>query len=402
MKELICFMLNHRLINPPREPGKFVDSAIQFLQRHAKAKKVFCALSGGVDSALTYLLLKKADINVIPVFIDHGLMRIIRGSEERDHIKKLFPDVIVIDIRDEFLPKVLGEGDAEVKRKLFKNAYSDTISKVIKEEKCDLLADGTILPDIEESFGVIITDLKETMSLEEEIALKNDHILGFVKSQHNLEIEYDVEATLQPVASLTKPEVREVLDYFNMPQELVYRKAFPGPALSARIIGPVTRENLKFEKEIHDIVETIIDDHYIKNYGKSMIINYNIEQEPFQAFAAISENILNKKVTGLVDGKRSYEYPLIVKGQWDYKKLINIASKIKGYARLFYELQSSSEGKYDIVIRAVNSKDARTASVTNLPFELLDTIKNKLIEVPDAQNIYYDVTPKPPATIEYV
>ncbi|MFW9937538.1 MAG: hypothetical protein ACFFD5_07805 [Candidatus Thorarchaeota archaeon] len=395
-------MLNHRLIDPPREPEKFVDSAFRFLQKHAKDKKVFCALSGGVDSSLTYILLKKANIDVIPVFINHGLMRIIRGIEERDYIKKFFPDVVILDIRQEFLPQILGEEDAEVKRKLFKKAYSNTISKVIEKEKCDLLADGTILPDIEESFGVRITDLKETMSIEEELSLKNKHMQGFVKSQHNLEIEYDVEATIQPVASLTKPEVRAVLEYLEIPQELVYRKAFPGPALSARIIGAVTKKNLEFEKKVHDIVETLIDDYYIKNYGRSMIINYNIEQEPFQAFAAISENILNKKVTGLIDGKRSYEYPLIVKGQWDYKKLTDIASKIKGYARLFYELYSSSEGKYDIVIRAVNSIDARTASVTNLPFEVLNTIKKELKQVPDAQNIYYDITPKPPATIEYV
>jgi len=111
-------MLNHRLINPPLEPRKFVQSAVHFLQKHAEGKKVFCALSGGVDSALTYLLLKEAEIETIPVFIDHGLMRIIRGVEEREQIKKLFPDVLVIDIRETFLPKIFGEEDAEVKRKL--------------------------------------------------------------------------------------------------------------------------------------------------------------------------------------------------------------------------------------------------------------------------------------------
>ena len=121
-------MLNHRLIDPPREPVKFVKKAVQFLQKHAKGKKVFCALSGGIDSSATYLLLKEAEIETIPVFIDHGLMRIIRGLEERVQIKKLFPDVLVIDIRESFLPKILGEEDAEVKRKLFKNAYSATIS----------------------------------------------------------------------------------------------------------------------------------------------------------------------------------------------------------------------------------------------------------------------------------
>ena len=396
-------MLNHRLIDPPREPEKFVQAAIQFLQKHASDKKVFCALSGGIDSSATYLLLKKANINTIPVFIDHGLMRIIRGKEEREQIKELFPDVMIIDIRNEFLPRILGEGDAEEKRKLFKAAYSDTISRVIKEEKCDLLADGTILPDIEESFGVKITDLKETMSVEEERALLKKNIEGFVKSQHNLDIEYEVEATIQPVASLTKHEVRRVLDYLGMPQELVYRKAFPGPALSARIIGPVSHENLAFEKKIHDIVESRVEDYYVEKYGKPMIINDKGEQEPFQAFAATSsEDILTKEVTGLVNGKRTYMAPVCEKGEWDFEKLTDKASQLTDYARVFYEMGGNKDGKYDVVIRSINSIDARTASVTNLPFDLLVELKNKLLTIPETKNIYIDVTPKPPATIEYV
>ncbi len=395
-------MLNHRLLNPPRKPKKFVKAAIQFLQKHAKNKKVFCALSGGIDSSATYLLLKEAKIKTIPVFIDHGLMRIIRGLEERDYIKKLFPDLRIIDIRNEFLPKVYGEGDAEEKRKLFKAAYSEIISKIIREENCGLLADGTILPDIEESFGVKITDLKETMSLEEEKELLEKYIDGFVKSQHNVEIEYDVDATIQPVASLTKHEVRNILEYLKMPQELIYRKAFPGPALSARIIGPVTEENLTFEKEVHDLIESSVEDFYTEKYGKAMIINNDGEQEPFQVFVAISEDVLNKKVTGLVNGKRIYEVPLCEKGDWDYAKLIEKASELKGYARILYELGSNPEGKYDVIIRSINSKDARTATVTNLPINLLRKLTQKLLDLSKTNNVYFDVTPKPPATIEYV
>jgi len=395
-------MLNHRLIDPPREPEKFVKAAVEFLQRHAIDKKVFCALSGGIDSATTYLLLKEANINTIPVFIDHGLMRIIRGVEEREHIKKLFPDVRVVDIRDKFLPKIYGESDAEIKRKLFKNAYSEIISKVIREEACDLLADGTILPDIEESFGVKISDLKETMTLEEERALLKKNIEGFVKSQHNLDIEYDVEATIQPVASLTKHEIRKVLEFLKMPQDLVYRKAFPGPALSARIIGPVSVENLLFEKKVHDLVESKVEGYYREKYGKEMIINEDGEQEPFQVFAAVSENVLKKKVTGLLDGKRTYEFPLCEKGVWNFEKLIEKASHVKGYARVFYELGSKEKGKYDVIIRSINSRDARTASITKLPIELLNELKEQLFQIAETKTVYFDVTPKPPATIEYV
>jgi GMP synthase (glutamine-hydrolysing) len=395
-------MLNHRLINPPKKPKKFVKAAIEFLQKRANGKKVFCALSGGIDSSVTYLLLKEAKINTIPVFIDHGLMRIIRGVEEREYIKKLFPDVMVLDIRNQFLPKIIGEGDAEKKRHLFKDAYSETISKVIKEQKCDLLTDGTILPDIEESFGIKITDLKETMSLEEELALKNKNITGFVKSQHNVEIEYDVEATIQPVASLTKNEVREVLSYLEMPDDLVFRKAFPGPALAARIIGPVSEENLEFEKKVHDLVESHVEDFYKESYGKSMIINENGEQEPFQVFAAVSTDISNQKVTGLFKGSRTYQLPLIERGEWDYNRLIEKGSNIKGFARVLFELGNNPSGKLDVIIRSINSKDARTASVTNLPIEFLETLKSELLKNPITKNVYFDVTEKPPATIEYV
>ncbi len=397
-------MLNHRfIITEFKDAATFVEGAVKFLQKHAKGKKVFCALSGGIDSSAAYLLLKKAGINTIPVFIDHGLMRIIRGKEEREHIKKLFPDVRVIDIRSTFLPQIYAAGeDAENKRKLFKKAYSETISKVIKEEKCQLLCDGTILPDIEESFGVKIGDVKESMTTDDEAKLLEKNKARFVKSQHNLSIEYDVEATVQPVASLIKDQVRAVLDYFKMPVDLVYRKAFPGPALAARIIGPVTEANLSMEKQVHDIVESTVDDYYMKQHKKPLIINAAGEQEPFQAFAAISDDVTTKKVTGLVNGARTYELPAIERGKLDIDALIGKATKLKGRARLFYEMAARDKGTYDVVVRSINSKDARTASVTRLPVAVLGEIKDKIMEIAAVKRVYLDVTPKPPATIEYV
>ncbi|MFW9924891.1 MAG: hypothetical protein ACFFDW_16555, partial [Candidatus Thorarchaeota archaeon] len=350
----------------------------------------------------TYLLLKKAGVNVLPVFIDHGLMRIIRGREESEHIKEAFPDVMVVNIRDEFLPQIFGEGDAEKKRKLFKKAYSTTFDRIIKEEHCQLLADGTILPDLEESFGVEISQLKEQMTFEDEKTLREAQKgRGFVKSQHNVEITYDVDATIQPVASLTKNQVRQVLEYFNMPFEIVYRKAFPGPALAARIVGPVTAEKLSFQKKIHDLVESLVDDYYISKFDKSMIINDKGEQEPFQIFAATFEDAETAKVTGLKNGLRTYSIAKCITGDWNYNKLISDASHLEGYSRLFFKL-GGKDGKFDAVIRSVNSIDARTASITKLPYELIKEISNKLLEIPEVKNVYFDVTPKPPSTIEYV
>ena len=116
----------------------------------------------------------------------------------------------------------------------------------------------------------------------------------------------------------------------------------------------------------------------------------------------MSTDVLSRKVTGLKDGKRTYDSPLLEKGKWDFEKLVQKASQITGYARVFYELQGKSEGKYDVIIRSINSIDARTATVTNLPFELITELKEKILQIPETKNVYLDITPKPPATIEYV
>lgn len=396
-------MLNHRYLKGPTAVPAFVQGAVQFIREQVGDKKIFCALSGGVDSAATYLLLQEAGVDVLPVFIDHGLMRVIRGREERDVIQEYFPKVRVVDIRAEFLPKIYGEGDAETKRKLFKGAYAHTIDAVIKEEGCDLLADGTILPDIEESFGVQIADLQETMSTEEEVALREAQGgRGFVKSQHNLEIEYAVEATVQPVASLTKDRVRAVLAHFEMPDDLVYRKAFPGPALAARIVGPVTAENLAFEKRVHDVVEGMVDEFYLAKHDKAMIINAAGEQEPFQAFAATLADAPTAQVTGVRDKRRTYLPPLCVETEYDLPKLAALARSVRDYGRVFFRLGANPAGTYDVVVRSVNSVDARTATVTAFPRDFLDRLRDALLAVEDTRRVYYDVTPKPPGTIEYV
>ena len=333
-----------------------------------KKKGVALALPGGKRVEIKYA---KKDNNFEGSFINHILC--IEENIILSHIRT-WCDINELDIHSLFFDGLMVNG-----------LYADTI-----------------LPDIEESFGVKITDIKETLTIQEELDLKAKFNRGFVKSQHNLDIEYDVEATIQPVASLTKPEVREILKFFKMPEEIIYRKAFPGPALAARIIGPITAENLAFEKKVHDIVESKINEFYIKKHGKSMIINDKGEQEPFQMFAAISEDVLNKKVTGLVNGQRTYDFPLAVYGKWNYKSLVEIASKFTGYTRMFYEIVDCKKGVYDVVIRSVNSIDARTASVTDLPFDLISSISEKLSDIPETKRIYFDMTPKPPGTIEYV
>lgn len=398
-------MKNHRLLKAPKKDlEKFVETAKKFIQKYAKDKKVLCALSGGIDSSATYLLLKEADADVLPVFIDHGLMRVIEGKDESEHIKELFPEVKIVNIRRSFLRKIYYVGDAEKKRKLFKDAYSEAFNEIIEEEKCDYLADGTILPDLEESFGVTIKELKETMTPEEETALREAQKgEGFVKSQHNVEIEYDVEGTIQPIASLTKNRVRELLKHLDMPDKLVYRKAFPGPALAARIVGPVTPDNRTFEQRVHDITESAVNKYYIEKHGQPMIFKKNGEQEPFQVFAATFKSVESSRVTGMRDGKRTYLTPMVYEGKWDFDRLVKEGSELdENFSRYFYVIKKREGGEYDVVIRCVNSVDARTATVTKLPLELLKSISDDIFRSSKVHLVAYDCTPKPPGTIEYV
>lgn len=104
----------------------------------------------------------------------------------------------------------------------------------------------------------------------------------------------------------------------------------------------------------------------------------------------------------MIHGKRTYDKPLVVKGECNLPSLVKIASNLEGYARLFYELGSQATGTFDVVIRSINSKDARTASVTNLPLDLVHKIVTQILKRPETKNVYWDVTPKPPGTIEYV
>ncbi len=174
------------------------------------------------------------------------------------------------------------------------------------------------------------------------------------------------------------------------------------PLISPQITFIFISLSFKKVSGIHDLVESTVEDYYKETYGKVMIINSEGHQEPFQVFAAIGENVQNKKVTGLLDGKRTYELPLCEKGDWNFLELIKKASNVKGYARLLFELGDTSDGKYDVIIRSINSRDARTAAVTNLPFELLTDLKDKVLKITGTKRVYFDLTPKPPATIEYV
>lgn len=401
----------YRYLHPPtREPARFIEGAIEFIKKYIDAEdKVESAVSGGVDSAVTTKLFHLAGARVYADHIDTGFMRRFKGREEPSIVAEAFEDMenfSIVDEKEFFYNRVFGIEDAEEKRLAFRAAYSEVFSRLLKEHGCNVITQGTIYPDIVE------TD-------------------GGLKSQHNVQIEFEVEKIVEPIAALYKHEVRMVAKALGLREEIYLRMPFPGPGLAIRVPGAITNDRLEVEKAANDIVEQRISSYMQRKYGKPIIFHETGEQIPFQAFAATFKKdkmevplgiaikvekiikkhyagkwrskLLSTKVTGVKNGKRVYAYPLCLEldlAAVDFKAIRAIGNEIPietGLSRVLLKLISGKG--YPVAIRAVKSKDAMSASVMEIELSYLEKIAEEVSNI--AGDVYYDITDKPPATIEY-
>ena len=305
---------------------RFVEEQVLAIREQVADKKVLLALSGGVDSSVVAALLIKAiGKQLISVHVNHGLLR--KGEPEQvvEVFKnQLDANLIYVDAIDRFLDKLKNIADPEEKRKVIGSEFI----KVFEEEArkldgIEFLAQGTIYPDILESDGV--------------------------KAHHNVGgLPEDLQFSLvEPLRLLYKDEVRIVGKVLGLPDSMIYRQPFPGPGLGVRCLGAITKERLEAVRES----DAILREEFAKN---------SLDDKVWQYFTAIPDF----KSVGVKDGKRSYDYP--------------------------------------VIIRAVNTVDAMTATVENIPFELLQHITSRIInEVPNVNRVVYDLTPKPTGTIEW-
>jgi GMP synthase (glutamine-hydrolysing) len=317
---------NMKRITTPELAEAFINERLSILRKQIGGKKVLLALSGGVDSSVVAALLIKAiGKQLVCIHVNHGLLR--KGEPEQVvevFRKQMDANLIYVEAIDRFLDKLAGVTEPEQKRRIIGAEFIRVFEEEARKlDGIEFLAQGTIYPDILES--------------------------GPVKAHHNVGgLPEDLKFELvEPIKFLFKDEVRVVGKALGLPDDMVYRQPFPGPGLGVRCLGAITRERLEALRES----DAILREEFAKN---------GLEGKVWQYFTIIPDF----KSTGIRDGKRSFDWP--------------------------------------VIIRAVNTRDAMTATAEDIPFALLQHITARITaEVPGVNRVLYDLTPKPPGTIEW-
>ncbi len=311
----------------------FIQNQIKTIKDTVGDSKVICGVSGGVDSTVTVKLLYEAiGDNVIPVFIDNGLLR----KDEFEFVKLMFKDRMNMPIKSfnrskHFLDKLKGITNPERKRKIIGREFIKIFDEISKKyDKLEFLAQGTLYPDIIESVSVNGPSAK----------IKSHHNVGGLPKKLNLKL-------IEPMKKLFKDEVREIGRSLNVPEDILMRHPFPGPGLAVRILEDITKQKLKLLKEADSI---FIEELHLQG----------LYDTTWQAFVVL----LPVKSVGVMGDKRTYQRA--------------------------------------VALRAVSSRDGMTAEWTEFPHEFLKRVSTRIVnEVYGINRVVYDITNKPPGTIEW-
>jgi GMP synthase (glutamine-hydrolysing) len=325
-----------------------IAEAVALIREQVGDEEVILGLSGGVDSSVAAALIHRAIGDQLTcVFVDHGLLRLNEGDMVMDmFVGKLHAKVIRVDAADQFLGHLAGVSEPEAKRKIigrefvevFKAEAAKLISSGASTNGAKWLAQGTIYPDVIESGGA---------KSKKAVTIKSHHNVGGLPEQLGLKL-------LEPLRDLFKDEVRELGVALGLPTGMVYRHPFPGPGLGVRILGEVKKEYADLLRQadaifIEELRSTI--DH---PSGKSW---YDLTSQAFAVFLPV-------KSVGVMGDGRTYDYV--------------------------------------VALRAVQTSDFMTADWAELPYALLKKVSGRIInEVRGINRVTYDVSSKPPATIEW-
>ncbi len=312
----------------------FIEESVERIRDTVRDERVICALSGGVDSAVTAALVGRAiGDNMIAIFVDNGLMRSGEADEIRYIFTKEYPlNIHMVDASKEFLNALRGVIDPEKKRKIIGKTFIDIFSREAeKVGGANFLAQGTLYPDVIES---------RSPRGGPSATIKSHHNVGGLPKHMKFKL-------LEPLKELFKDEVRQLGKELGLPERLLKRQPFPGPGLAVRILGEVTEEGLSILREADLKVQEEMQ-------------GYDNIDDVWQSFAVL----LPVKSVGVMGDERTYS---------------NV-----------------------VAIRVVTSLDGMTADWVRLPYDILEVISSRIInEVRGVNRVVYDISTKPPSTIEW-
>jgi GMP synthase (glutamine-hydrolysing) len=394
------------------EVQDFIDAEIAETKKKIGDEKALVAVSGGVDSSTCAVLTHMAvGDNLVCAILDDAFMR----EEEPERVAEILSKpplnvpTKVVNVRERFLNALKGLKDPEEKRKMFRETFYQVLGETAEKEGCKVLVQGTIRADVMETVGGV----KTQHNVLEQMGINPMERYGF--------------KVVEPLVTLFKEQVRMVARHLKVPSELSERQPFPGPGLSVRAVGEIRNDKLETLKKATTIVERELMQHKPSQYFA--IILDNEESEHSSGVVHIKEtaarllNVPSRNVqvrifrdmaTGVEGGRRCCGkiagiHVQTMNGkvhQTSIQNLVSLQAKItaenREVVRVFYAIKDLAEKKsYVIGIRSVQTKDFLTARVSDIPWQTLDKAGETTINAcPNVSTVYYDITPKPPATIE--
>lgn len=342
------FVLDICSVRPDWVMRDHIEEAVAAIREQVGDEEVILGLSGGVDSSVAAALIHRAiGDQLICVFVDHGLLRLNEGDMVMDMFAgKLHAKVVRVDASQLFLDALAGVSDPEQKRKIIGRLFVDVFKAEAEKLKASgaghkgatFLAQGTIYPDVIESGGA---------KSKKAVVIKSHHNVGGLPEQLGLKL-------LEPLRDLFKDEVRELGVALGLPPDMVYRHPFPGPGLGVRILGEVKKEYADLLRQADAIFIEELRSTIEPHSGKSW---YDLTSQAFTVFLPV-------KSVGVMGDGRTYDYV--------------------------------------VALRAVQTSDFMTADWAELPYSLLKKTSSRIInEVRGINRVTYDVSSKPPATIEW-
>jgi len=335
------FVLDIAKARPDWVMGNYIDEAVARIREQVGGEEVILGLSGGVDSSVAAALIHRAIGNQLTcVFVDHGLLRLDEGQMVMDmFVGRLHAKVLHVDASEQFLGELKGVADPEAKRKIIGREFVEVFQREAKKlANAKWLAQGTIYPDVIESGGA---------KTKKATTIKSHHNVGGLPETLGLKL-------LEPLRELFKDEVRELGVALGLPAEMVYRHPFPGPGLGVRILGEVRRDYADLLRRADAIFIDELRNTKDEATGKTW---YELTSQAFAVFLPV-------KSVGVMGDGRTYDHV--------------------------------------VALRAVQTSDFMTADWTELPYALLKKVSTRIInEVRGINRVTYDVSSKPPATIEW-